>query len=191
MDLFNQVKKDRKKIDQKKIINDKNKTKKNKPEKKSKEKKEENFNNLEQVDKKIKEEVSKENLYFFDYNKHNLFSIYLNCNKFISNKPYFDFQYNKDQKKIFLSNDDFNDFFAIEKNKIIINLNDQKTISYVVKNFIKELKNNKIKFIQIYGKNILLDYFLDLETSEDGQDECHKYPKCFVCPFYDLDKCNL
>ena len=144
------------------------------------------FNDLESIEEiklKTKSKDKKQNIeYYFDSYKNNIFSLYLNCEKIISQKPYFAFSKKKD---LFLSNDKFNDFFDIQNNKLILNIDDYNVISYIVNNFNKELSN--IDYIQVFQKNIPKNYFLNNLNNKFKIKEC----RCEICPFFDLEKCIL
>ena len=150
------------------------------------------FNDLESVEEikpKRKSKVKKhKNEYYFDPYKDNIFSLYLNCEKIISQKPYFAFNEKKD---LFLSNDKFNDFFDIQNNKLILNIDDYNVISYIVNNFIEELSN--IDYIQVFQKNIPKKYFLNNLNNSNNLNNKFKIKerRCEICPFFDLEKCIL
>ena len=151
------------------------------------------FNNLEFVDEikesKLKKKIRKKSKihkagnqpqpYEFSSYKNNIFSLYLNCDKFYSQKPYYQFSQNK---TLFLSNDEFNDFFDVNEDKLILNIDDFNIISRIVKMFENELK--EIKYIKIFEKNIPKEYFLNKNFKT-------KERRCEICPFFNLENCTL
>jgi len=144
------------------------------------------FNDLELVGEIQEQETHKAEdypqPYVFSTYKNNLFSLYLNCDKFLSNKPYFQFAL---EKNLFLSNENFNDFFDIKGKNLILNIDDFAVISFIIKNFKKELKN--IQYIIVFNKKFPKKYFeennFEFKTNER---------KCNICPFLNLKgECTL
>ena len=204
MNLFEQVKpiEDVKKEQEKSLEKKENKVKKSKK-RKSKQKQEpilpaqelqtQSFNDLEFVDE-IKESKPKKKTrkkskihkageqtqpYEFSSYKNNIFSLYLNCDKFYSQKPYYQFS---QEKTLFLSNNDFNDFFEVKENKLILNIDDFNVISQIIKMFENDLK--EIKYIKVFEKNIPKEYFLNKNFKT-------KERRCEICPFFNLENCTL
>jgi hypothetical protein len=135
-----------------------------------------NFNELELVDEIHKAEVNPQPYEFSSY-KNNLFSLYLHCDKFIAQKPYFEFS---QEKNLYLSNNEFNDFFDLRNKKIILNMDDFEVISYIVKSFINDLKDRGVEFILVFNRLIPLEFFLNYNEKTNVERRCN------VCPFYDL-----
>jgi len=190
MDLFDQVspKKRRKKVVKKEI---KKKTKEEIKEESIDQivQSDSSFNSLEETKpekikiKKIKE-INQE--IKFDSYKHNMFSLLINCNKFVSKKPYYYFSRNKD---IFLFNNEFNDYFDIKGNSLLIdNLNYKILDNLKSPEILNILKEFKIKYINFYDKKININDSASLSSLSLLLKNKQDNPNCIICPFFNLKK---